>query len=695
MSKKTQVLYPRISQSGPFTVEASGYEPVEGETIPRRHPKSKDKLILTPSDDVTTVFDVLKRGADKFGNAKAVGTRRLIKTHYENKKVKKTIDGVTTEVDKKWTYYELSGYTYLSFVEYEKIALEIGAGLRKLGLVKDDRLHLFAGTSAHWLAMAHGAVSQSMPIATAYDNLGEEGVKHSLVQTRAKAVYCDPHLLPTLINPLKAAKEIRHVIYNSDDEVKQENIDKLKAEDESLNILSFEELRQLGQSNPVEPEPPHPDDLCCIMYTSGSTGTPKGVPVKHKAVVAAIAGVTTIIGQYLGPGDALLTYLPLAHILEFVFENACLYWGGTMGYGSPKTLSDSSVRNCKGDIREFRPTILVGVPAVWESVKKGVIAKVNQGSPLVKNLFWGALAAKGFLMSNGLPGSAMLDAVVFKKIKDATGGRLRICMNGGGPIAKETQRFISMAITPMLGGYGLTETTGMGALCDPVHWTDGALGDLPSSIEIKLVDFPDAGYYAKNKPPQGEIWIRGAAVFEGYFENEKETQEALSSDGWFKTGDIGEWDRNGHLRLIDRKKNLVKTLNGEYIALEKLESIYRAATVVANICVYAATDKAKPIAIIVPTEPALKKLAQSNGIEGNGLEDLVHNRQLNGIVLKELQSTGKQGGLSGVEIIEAVVMADEEWNTANGLTTASQKLNRKPILQKYQKEVDKAYSGSN
>lgn len=241
-----------------------------------------------------------------------------------------------------------------------------------------------------------------------------------------------------------------------------------------------------------------------------------------------------------------------------------------MGYGSPKTLSDTSVRNCKGDIREFRPTVLVGVPAVWESVKKGIIAKVNQGSPLLRNLFWGALAAKGFLMSTGLPGSAILDAVVFKRIKDATGGRLRICMNGGGPVAKETQRFISMAITPMIGGYGLTETTGMGALCDPVHWTDNALGDLPSSIEIKLVDFPDAGYYAQNTPPQGEIWIRGGPVFQGYFENEKETKEALSSDGWFKTGDIGEWDYNGHLRLIDRKKNLVKTLNGEYIALEKV-----------------------------------------------------------------------------------------------------------------------------
>jgi long-chain acyl-CoA synthetase len=172
-----------------------------------------------------------------------------------------------------------------------------------------------------------------------------------------------------------------------------------------------------------------------------------------------VAGVNVIVGPYVGPGDALLTYLPLAHILEFVFENACLYWGGTMGYGNPKTLSDNSVRNCKGDIREFRPTILVGVPAVWETVKKGIISKVNQGSVIVRNLFWGALAAKNFIMSHGLPGVSILDAIVFKKIKDATGGRLRICMNGGGPIAKDTQNFISMAITPMIGGYGLTETT--------------------------------------------------------------------------------------------------------------------------------------------------------------------------------------------------------------------------------------------
>jgi long-chain acyl-CoA synthetase len=189
---------------------------------------------------------------------------------------------------------------------------------------------------------------------------------------------------------------------------------------------------------------------------------------------------------------------------------------------------------------------------------------------------------------------------------------------------------------------------------------------MTASIEAKLVDFADAGYFATNKPnPQGEIWLRGPTVLKGYYENDKETAEALTADGWFKTGDIGEWDRNGHLKIIDRKKNLVKTLNGEYIALEKLESIYRSAPVVANICVYADISQAKPIAIIVPAEPALKKLAAAVGAEGEGLEVLVHDKKVQSAVLRELQSAGRAGGLSGIEIVEGVVVVDDEWTPQN------------------------------
>ncbi|KAJ9302299.1 hypothetical protein DTO271G3_1165 [Paecilomyces variotii] len=692
---KDLYIQPRMVKKPPFTVEASGYEKKEGETIPRRNPLAKDKLILRPAEDVATTYDVIKRAAEKFGNAKAVGTRRIIKTHVENKKVKKIVDGVEKEVDKQWTYFELSGYEYKSFIEYEKLALQLGAGLRKLGLEKGSKIHLYGATSAHWLAMSHASASQSLTFVTAYDSLGEEGLKHSLLQTESEAIFLDPQLIPSLKNVLPDVKSIKHVIYNTDTEAKKEHLDQLKAEFDYLSIISIEELRKMGEENPVDAVPPDPEELCCIMYTSGSTGPPKGVSLSHKNVIAAVAGVNAIVGDYIGPKDGLLTYLPQAHILEFMFENLCLFWGGTMGYGNPKTLSDSSVRNCKGDIREFKPTILVGVPAVWESVKKGVLSNLNKNNFIVKNMFWGALAAKNFLLTTGIPGSGiganLLDAIVFKKLKEATGGRLRITMNGGGPISKETQKFLSLAIAPMISGYGLTETAAMGALNDPLAWNPDALGDIPASVEVKLVDFAEAGYFTKNDPPQGEIFIRGGSVTGGYWKNEEETKAAITEDGWFMTGDIGEFDKYGHLRIIDRKKNLVKTLNGEYIALEKLESVYRSAPVVANICVFAAEDQTKPIAIIVPVEATLQKLAKENGIEEGTLEGLVHNEQLKSIVLKNLQQAGRAGGLKGIEIVDGVVMSDEEWNPQNGFTTAAQKLQRKKIISHFQKDIDRAY----
>ncbi|KAK1070608.1 long-chain fatty acid-CoA ligase [Friedmanniomyces endolithicus] len=704
---KNMVPQPKLYKRPPYTVEVPGAKKIDGETIPRRNIRTKDELKVTPDPETKTVFDILKRSSAKFGNAKALGKRRLIKMHEEVKKVKKVVDGKEQEQDKKWTFFELSGYEYMSFIEYEQMALKVGCGYRALGMQSPDRVHLFAATHPYWLATAHGASSQSMPIFTAYDTLGEEGLKHSLQQTHAKAIFLDPHLITKLIKPLNEAKDIQHVVYNDDDaptskadpEKVQADIKQLKEAHPHLTVHSFSELLKLGEENMVEPTPPSPDDLCCIMYTSGSTGSPKGVLLSHKNVLAAIAGVDVIVGPYLGPGDGLLTYLPLAHILEFVFESATIYWGGTMGYGNPRTISDASVRNCRGDIAEFKPTILVGVPAVWETVKKGIMAKVGKLSVIQRNMFWGAYNTKNFLMANSsyMPlsgfGTSILDSVVFKKIQEATGGKLRICMNGGGPIAKETQRFISMTIAPMISGYGLTETAAMGALTDPLSWTDAALGEIPGSVEVKLVDFADAGYFSTNSPPQGEIWIRGASIVKGYLNLEKETKEAFTDDGWFKTGDIGEFDQFGQLRIIDRKKNLVKMAHGEYIALEKLESVYRSCPLVGNICVIADQSKNKPVAIVVPVEAALKSLAEKSGVKGHGVEDLCHKDEMNAAVLKEMQAAGKNGGLSGIEMIEGVVLSDEEWTPQNGLVTSAQKLNRKGLMEKYKSQIDKVYGG--
>jgi len=198
---------------------------------------------------------------------------------------------------------------------------------------------------------------------------------------------------------------------------------------------------------------------------------------------------------------------------------------------------------------------------------------------------------------------------------------------------------------------------------DPSEWNTNSLGTIPACAEIKLVDYPDAGYFTHNNPEQGEVWIRGDSVASSYFMNDAETAAAFEGE-WFKTGDIGEWDSNGHLKLIDRKKNLIKTLNGEYIALEKLESVYRASNIVSNICIYADEQKTKPVAIIFPVEAALKKLAVENSIEGE-FDQLVHDAKLNRIVMRELTAAGKKGGLNGIELIEGCVLTDEEWTPQN------------------------------
>lgn len=153
----------------------------------------------------------------------------------------------------------------------------------------------------------------------------------------------------------------------------------------------------------------------------------------------------------------MLAYLPLAHVFEFVVENSCLFWGVTLGYASPRTLMDASVRNCKGDIKEFRPTLMTGVPAVWESIRKGVLAKLQTATPNAQAIFAKAFATKSWFYERGLP-APLLDKIVFNKIKEQVGGRLRSVISGGAPLSVETQKFLTITICPVLAGYGMTES---------------------------------------------------------------------------------------------------------------------------------------------------------------------------------------------------------------------------------------------
>lgn len=233
----------------------------------------------------------------------------------------------------------------------------------------------------------------------------------------------------------------------------------------------------------------------------------------------------------------------------------------------------------------------------------------------------------------------------------------------------------------------IANISSMGALMNPLAWTTASLGGTPAAVEVKLVDVPDLNYLSSQNPPKGEVWIRGDAVVEGYLDNPEENEKAFQ-DGWFKTGDIGMFDATGQLKIIDRKKNLVKTLNGEYIALEKLESVYRSAPVVNNICVYASPEHSKPIAIIEPVASALAKLAKSIGEGDTPHEVLCEHDKIRGAVLAEMLTVGKQSGLQGIELIQDVLMSEEEWTPQNGLVTNAQKLNRRGVVEKFKKRID-------
>lgn len=375
-------------------------------------------------------------------------------------------------------------------------------------------------------------------------------------------------------------------------------------------------------------------------------------------MATAVAGLYANVDESITDNECILAYLPLAHIFEMVLENLVLYVGATLGYGNPRTMSDNSVKNCAGDMRELRPTAMVGVPQVWETVRKGVMAKLDASSPVLRSLFWGAFAYKSFMSRNKLPLATIFDGIVFGKVREMTGGRLRFTMNGASGIADGTKHFLSMVLAPMLVGYGLTETCANGALGNPLEYSPSSIGPIPAAVDVKLVSIHDMGYSTDAKVPQGEICIKGLPLMTGYYENPDETAKALTPDGWFKTGDIGEFDANGHLRVIDRVKNLVKMQGGEYIALEKVESVYRGAQTVANVMVLADAEQSRPIAVIMPNEKVLAEKAKDLGVDEHSMHG---SPKVRGAVLKELQALARNTGLSGIETVAGVVITDEEW----------------------------------
>jgi len=319
--------------------------------------------------------------------------------------------------------------------------------------------------------MQHACMSVGITIATACDTLGESDLTHSLNELGCVCIFTNAELLPVVLRVLPNTPTIKFIIYDGETSSRRSRQPPQTAKPQ-------DELRELGKGKPEhEDRRLKAEDVACIMYTSGTTGAPKGVVLSQANLIAAVGAIQSLMGHIFAPEqDTFLAFLPLAHILDYVVELAMGYVGLQIGYGRIRTLTDASVRNCQGNLKECRPTIMIGVPQIWETIRKGIFNNVNKMTSLKKSVFRGSMSIK---KANVSILSNIVDSVVFSQVNAQTGGRLRYVLNGGAALSVETQQFLSTALVtvlqgkafpgssteicspgPLSLGYGLTESCG-------------------------------------------------------------------------------------------------------------------------------------------------------------------------------------------------------------------------------------------
>jgi long-chain acyl-CoA synthetase len=585
---------------------------------------------------------------------------------------------------KEWLTPEFGPLEWQTYDEVHSRVDLFGSGLINMGLCPHDKCGLFENTRPKWMIAAQACFRTSIQLVTLYSNLGETSLFNSINQVEMNAIICNGHNVEKLLDASDLLPSLKYIIYTDDYIPKKEHKTKIQ-------VLSYPQIEELGKNQEYKPIEPKPTDVALVMYTSGSAGLSKGVCITHQNFCAAIGALSLVLGDL--SRDTHLAYLPLAHIFELMLELGVLYLGGSLGFGSPRTLTDLSSRPF-GDLKAVKPTLLAGVPRVYDTLRKAAMEKISSAGALTKSLFEYAYNAKLTAIQKGKD-TPLWNWLVFNNFKQHLGGRVERCISGGAPLSAETQEWCRIVFgVPIVQGYGLTETVAGATVQDFEDRTINTLsvGAPVPCCMLKLVDVPEMSYLSTDKPQRGEIWIKGANVTSGYYKEEQLTQESYTKDGWFKTGDIGSWNEDGTLKIIDRKKNLIKLSKGEYVALESLESVYSGSPFVApnGICVYGDSYKAYLVALIIPQESYLKSWAHLHQIDGTFVE-LCKNPLIIKAVLNSLQEQHDHNKKDKIDEINNLRLYPEEWTPENGLLTAAHKLKRSELFKKYEKDIAEMY----
>jgi long-chain acyl-CoA synthetase len=553
-------------------------------------------------------------------------------------------------------------------------AEHIAAGLQGLGLRKGDRAAILAANSPEWTLADAGCQFAGIVDVPIYTTLSPASVKYILKDSSSRVLFIDTLDAYERISDILAdCTDLDHVIFfetNAQPPGSFLTLKDLEARGSAPGAsgsASFESSRQSVE----------PTDVATLIYTSGTTGEPKGVMLTHNNIISNVIDAGE---KYtFSPDDRPLSVLPLSH----VFERSAMYLyilnGMAVHYAE-------SVEKVPENLSEVRPTIFVGVPRIFEKVYAKAKLKAAQGGGLKEKIFdWAIEVAKQFAREKETGNTpafllsvrhSIADRLVYSKFRDFFGGRLRSCITGGAALPDDIYLIFTGSGVPIMQGYGLTETSPVLTSNNPEASRLGTVGRPIRNVKVRIA-------------ADGEIEASGPGVMLGYYKKDEATREVFTDDGWFRTGDIGELDEDGFLRITDRKKELFKTSGGKYIAPSHIEQMIRSSRFV-NQAVLIGNERKFAAALIVPNFEMLDSYAKHKGFEPMSPADYCGDPRIIGLF--ERQVAAVTAGLARFETVKKIALIDRELTVEGGELTPTMKLKRRVIDEKYREVIDALYA---
>ncbi len=573
-------------------------------------------------------------------------------------------------------YKKGSKFIDVTFSEQLDFIRRLGVGLMKLGVTPGDSVAVIAHTSIHWARMDMAVMGVKAKIIPIYPTSTLEDMEYIMNHGEIKYVYLDtPVALRSLKSIWGKCQYLKTCIANFN--FGENKTDRSIVSYNTIYTTGLNNDKELGVQFEENLKSIKPEDIHTICYTSGTTGKPKGVVLLHSSMASVMKDLGTSLRHITTQDESVLSFLPMSHILGRMESYLPYSMGWTQVFAES---IEAVIRN----LAEVRPTIFFAVPRIFEKAHTKISFTIRSGSPLKEKIFqWATTVGSLYLEEKRKYGSASIlvslqyklaEKLIFSKIKAHFGGKLKICICGGAPLPNSIADFMKMSNVPIFQGYGLTETAAPISVNLPGQEKRGTVGLLLPEVLVKIAE-------------DGEILIKSKKVFKEYYKDKEATAESLK-DGWFYTGDIGYLDDDGYLKITDRKKDLIKTAGGKFVAPQRIESLAKSSSYLNQVVVYG-DEKPFITALVTLHQDAIIQYATKEKIIFSGIKELVKNEKILKLVKKEVQEINRK--IPKWEAVKRFHILPEELTVEKGQLTPSLKIKRKKVTGEYKAELDQLY----